>query len=228
MKKIAIFTMGTRGDVQPYLYLAKALQEAGVSVVLGTHPCWKGLAGEYGVPCAPVGPDIDIEYEAACIRGKTKNPMISMLKTMNFVFRIIQNSSGQIYDICSDKDIVIVSHSNMGAVEATMLGIPIVNVTLQTEMIPQEGKKVSAFNRLIGKIINGQMLKPYNKILKQYGHKKINNMDEISSKYLNLIPISRYVLPHNPYWAKKNKLVGYWYMEEKEYVLPKEIADFLQ
>ena len=34
-------------------------------------------------------PDIDIEKEAAAIRGAVSNPALSMLKTMNFVFRII-------------------------------------------------------------------------------------------------------------------------------------------
>ena len=43
MKKIAMFTMGTRGDVQPYIYLSKGLMKAGYDVTLGTHPCWRGL-----------------------------------------------------------------------------------------------------------------------------------------------------------------------------------------
>jgi UDP:flavonoid glycosyltransferase YjiC (YdhE family) len=29
MHEIAMFTMGTRGDVQPYIYLARALNKAG-------------------------------------------------------------------------------------------------------------------------------------------------------------------------------------------------------
>ena len=41
MKKIAMFTMGTRGDVQPYIYLAQELIQNGCSVVLGSHPCWE-------------------------------------------------------------------------------------------------------------------------------------------------------------------------------------------
>ena len=49
MKKIAMFTMGTRGDVQPYIYLSKALMNAGHDVVLGTHPCWRELVEGYGI-----------------------------------------------------------------------------------------------------------------------------------------------------------------------------------
>lgn len=39
MKKIAMFTMGTRGDVQPYIYLARALNKAGYEATIGSHPC---------------------------------------------------------------------------------------------------------------------------------------------------------------------------------------------
>ena len=64
MKKIAMFTMGTRGDVQPYIILSRALMNSGFDVILGSHPCWRSLIESYGVHFEPVGPDIDIEAEA--------------------------------------------------------------------------------------------------------------------------------------------------------------------
>ena len=69
MKKIAMFTMGTRGDVQPYIFLSKALIRHGYDVTLGSHPCWRNLVEGAGVHFEPIGPDIDIEKEAAAIRG---------------------------------------------------------------------------------------------------------------------------------------------------------------
>ena len=118
MKKIAMFTMGTRGDVQPYIFLCKELMRRDYEVTLGSHPCWKGLIEEAGIQFEPIGPDIDIEKEAAIIRGKVSNPALSMLKTMNFVFKIIQNSTKEIYEVCKGKDLIVVSHSQMGATEA--------------------------------------------------------------------------------------------------------------
>ena len=118
MGKIAIFTMGTRGDVQPYIFLSKELIKNGHEVSLGSHPCWRALVEESGVHFEPIGPDIDIEKEAAIIRGKVSNPVLSLLKTASFVFRIIQESTDEIYKVCQGKDLIIVSHSMMGAVEA--------------------------------------------------------------------------------------------------------------
>lgn len=227
MKKVAMFTMGTRGDVQPYIFLSKELIKNGYAVTLGSHPCWKNLIEDAGICFAPIGPDIDIEKEAAKIRGKVSNPALSMLKTMNFVFRIIQESTHEIFEVCKGKDLIIVSHSQMGATEAEVLGIPTVNVTLQKEMIGEKLKPQTFKDRLIGGMIAKQVAKPYNKIRKVYNLKAVKSADEIMSKKLNLIPISKYVLERNPYWEEKNILTGYWYDEELEYVPDENLVKFL-
>lgn len=228
MKKIVMFTMGTRGDVQPYIYLARALNKAGYEATIGSHPCWKDLIEKSGVPFVAIGPDIDIEREAAVIRGKNSNPIISMLKTMNFVFKIIQNSTNEMYEACKGKDLVIVSHSHMGAAEAEALGIPTVNVTLQVEMIAEKRKEQKWMNKLVGNLLGAQMAKPYNKIRKIYGLPKVKSVGEIMSEKLNMIPISKYVKEQNPYWESQHILTGYWYEDEEEYIPEKRITDFLK
>ena len=227
MKKTAIFTMGTRGDVQPYIFLSKELMKNGYEVTLGSHPCWRELIEEAGIHFMPIGPDIDIEKEAAAIRGKFSNPVLSMIKTMNFVFRIIQQSTTEIYEVCKRKDLIIVSHSQMGAVEAGVLGIPTINVTLQTEMIKEKLKPQTFKDKVIGGIIAKQVAKPYNKIRKVYGQGPVKSVDEIMSDQLNLIPISRYVVKRNPYWEEKNVLTGYWYDEEADFVPDEKMRDFI-
>jgi UDP:flavonoid glycosyltransferase YjiC (YdhE family) len=228
MKKIAMFTMGTRGDVQPYIYLSKGLMRKGYDVVLGTHPCWRGLVEEAGIHFEPVGPDIDIEKVTTIIRGQSKNAMMSLLKTMNFIMKIIEGSSEEVYEICKGKDLVIVTHSQMGAVEAGVLGIPKVNVTLQTEMIGEKLRKQKFGEKLIGGFIAKQAAKPTNKIRKLYGLKPVKSADEEMSDKLNLIPISKYVLDRNPYWEEKNVICGYWCDEEEEYIPDERLKSFVE
>lgn len=228
MKKIAMFTMGTRGDVQPYIFLSKELIKNGYDITLGSHPCWRSLVEASDIPFAPIGPDIDIEQEAAIIRGKTSNPMLAMLKTMNFVFKIIQNSSHEIYAVCKGKDLIIVTHSQMGATEAEALGIPTVNVTLQTEMIAKKLKPLTLKDKIIGGLIGKQMAKPYNKIRKIYHLKPVKSSDEIISHKLNLIPLSKYVVERNPYWEEHNILTGYWYDDETDYEPDQRLKTFLE
>ncbi len=225
--KIGIFTMGTRGDVQPYIYLARALIQNGHTVVIGTHPCWRELVEKSAVAFAPIGPDVNIEHEAAVIRGKTSNAALSLLKTMNFVFRIIQNSSKEIYDACIGKDLIIVSHAQMGSTEAEALGIPTIHVTLQTEMLPEKLKKQTLAGKMIGYLVGGQVAKPYNKIRKIYGLPKLKPTDDMISSKLNLIPVSQYVKQRSPYWEDRHILTGYWYEEDKDYTPPSELVEFL-
>lgn len=227
MKQIAIFTMGTRGDVQPYIYLAQELIKNNSNVVIGTHPCWKSLIESAGVMFLPIGPDVDIEKEASTIRGKIKNPVLSMLKTMNFVFKIIQDSSDDIYKACNGKDLIIVSHSQMGATEAEVLGINTVNVTLQTEMIPQELKEKTFSDRVFGPMIAKQMAKPYNKIRKKYHLPPVKDIGKVMSDKLDLIPISRFVKERNPYWGPQHVLTGFWYQEETGYEPDERLKMFL-
>ena len=227
MRKIAMFTMGTRGDVQPYLFLSKELLRNGYDVTLGSHPCWRSLVEEAGIRFAPIGPDIDMEEEAAKIRGKTSNAALSLLKCMNFIMKIIQGSTREVYEICKEQDLIIVSHSMMGAVEAGVLKIPTVNVTLQTEMIGETRKPKSVKDKLIGGMIAKQVAKPYNKIRKEYGLKPVRSAEEIMSDKLNLIPISKYVIERNPYWEEKHVLTGYWFDEEEDYVPDPKLEAFL-
>lgn len=228
MQKIAMFTMGTRGDVQPYIYLARALNKAGYDVTLGSHPFWRELIEKETVKFIPIGPDVDIEQEAASIRGKYTNPAISMLKTMNFIFKIIQRSTNDVYEACKGKDLIIVTHSQMGATEAEVLGIQWINVTLQTEMIAEKLKQQQWKHKIIGHIVGKLMAKPFNKIRKIYGLPKIKSLDEIISKNLNLIPISKHVKEQNPYWEKHHVLTGYWYEDENTYQPDDKLAKFLE
>ena len=227
MKKIATFTMGTRGDIQPYIFLSKELIRNGYDVTLGSHPCWRNLIEDSKIHFEPIGPDIDIEKEAAIIRGKNSNPALSMFRMMKFVFKIIQNSTNEIFELCKGKDLIVVSHSQMGATEAEVLGIPTVNVTLQKEMIAEKLKPQTFWNKLIGRIIGKQTAKPYNKIRKVYGLKPIQSSDEIISRELNLIPISKHVLERNPYWEEQHVLTGYWYEDEDDYKPDEKLAAFL-
>lgn len=225
--RIAIFTMGTRGDVQPYIYLARALNERGHKTTIGSHPCWRHLVENANISFIPIGPDIDIELETAIIRGNSSSAALSMLKTMKFVFRIIESSSSEIYEACKGMDLIVVSHSQMGATEAEALGIPIVNVSLQTEMVPQKLKKVTFGEWFFNLFIGPQIVKPYNKIRKIYGLPKLKTSGELLTGIVNLIPSSKFVKEPSPYWEDKNVLTGYWYEEDMDYTPPKELAKFL-
>ena len=58
MKRIALVTIGTQGDVQPYLALAIALKARGYSVVLGASEEFQDMVEGHGVEFHTLGPSI--------------------------------------------------------------------------------------------------------------------------------------------------------------------------
>jgi UDP:flavonoid glycosyltransferase YjiC (YdhE family) len=199
--------MGTRGDIQPYIALSKKLIDSGFEVTIATHHCWKELIESYNVKFVNVGPDIDIEYETAFIRGKSKNWIVGMIRTMGFVFKIIEESTFEIKELCSNADLVIASHSNIGAIEAEACGVPFISVTLQPDAIPKKKKRKSILDKLLGAIINPFMVGPYNRLRKVHGLKRITSFDQLLSPLLNIVPISPYVYPPMNFGKNKIKLL---------------------
>ncbi len=55
MKTVLLLASGTRGDVQPYLALARALVARGVPAVLATHAPFRALVEQAGLPFVDLG-----------------------------------------------------------------------------------------------------------------------------------------------------------------------------
>lgn len=230
--KILIPTLGTRGDIQPYITLANALNKSGFITTIASHPYWESLVKEYNINFVPIGKDVNIEKEAAIIRAKSKNWILGMIRTMKFVFNIIEESSPEILRLCKNTDIVISSHSHIGVAEAQVCNKKYASVTLQPNIIPNILEEKSFFHNLkdkiLNKILSPLMVKDYNRIRKKLGLKKVNNFYEMISPDLNLIPLSSFIYPKNKFWEEKNKLVGYWFLEEStNQLIDKKINDFI-
>ena len=106
--KISIPTIGSRGDVQPFIALAQGLVRAGHTVTVASHPIMKPLVVSYGVTFAPIGPDIDLSLEVAAIRNKAPNAVMGLIKAMRFGFEMLERSHDDILVQCQDADLVVV------------------------------------------------------------------------------------------------------------------------
>jgi UDP:flavonoid glycosyltransferase YjiC (YdhE family) len=230
--KIIIPTIGTRGDVQPYIALALGLQNAGHSVTLATHPCMRGLVESYQVEFAPIGPDIDIAYETAVIRGKSPNWMVGFMRVMKFSFSMLEKSHADLLKLCQGVDLVIVSHTAAGSMEADQLGLPTISVTLTPEAIPAKNPNASLISKGVMKVAGAGMglvmSRPLNQIRKRIGLPPMGPTG-ITSPTLNLIPISAHVTPPNPLWEPRHQMTGYWFAPSPEtWSPPSDLEKFLQ
>jgi sterol 3beta-glucosyltransferase len=205
-------TIGTRGEVQPYIALALGLMRAGHAVTLVSHPTVRGLVESYGVSLAPMGPDIDIGRETATIRGKSPGCMVGFMHVMKFSFTMLEQLHADLLDLCRGVDLVIVLHSVAGSMEADKLRLPTISVTLMPQAIPVNGPKNSFLKRAAMKLARVGMglmiMRPLDQIRKRVGLLPMG-ATEITSSTLNLIPLSLLVSPPNPLWEPRYRMTGY-------------------
>ncbi len=230
--RIIIPTIGTRGDVQPYIALAIGLKRAGHSVILATHPCMRNLVESYNIEFSPMGPDIDIGYETAIIRGKSPNWMVGFMRVMKFSFSMLDKSHDDLLELCKGADLVVISHTAAGSMEADQLNLPTVSVTLTPQAIPANDPKASWISHMIMKMMGAgmglMMTRPLNQIRKRIGLPPMGP-NGITSPKLNLIPISTCIIPPNPLWETRHKMTGYWFAQSPEtWIPPADLVKFLQ
>lgn len=228
--KIILPTIGTRGDVQPYIALALGLLKAGHTVTLATHSCMRGLVESYGVPFAPMGPDIDIGHEAAVIRANTPHWMVGFMRVTKFSFAMLEQSHASLLETCRGADWVIVSHSAAGRMEADKLGLPTVSVTLMPEAIPVKDPKDPFLKKMLMDLAGAGLLmtRPIDQIRKRAGLPPMGQTG-ITSETLNLIPLSKQISPPNPLWEPRHRLTGYWFaLAPETWTLPDDLAAFLE
>ena len=215
---VLIPTIGSRGDVQPFIALAQGLVKAGHAVTLASHPIMRELVESYAVTFASIGPDIDLARQVADIRQRSGNPIIGLMRGMQFSFDMLERSHSDILDLCRSADLVVVpAPSAAGKNEADLLNLPYLSVTLMPWAIPWDDPQRPLLKRWGYAALDGLIslitTRPLNRIRKRLGLPPVGR-EGFTSLRLNLIPISPQVYPPNPLWEPHHQQVGYWYTEE--------------
>jgi vancomycin aglycone glucosyltransferase len=94
--KVAISSIGSRGDVQPLLALALQLQSLGHSAVLCVAPNFKGWVESFGIACVPLGLDVEqiTRERAANKRKPTRAQMREWVpKSVRESFEVLGNAA---------------------------------------------------------------------------------------------------------------------------------------
>jgi len=69
-KTVVIVTLGTRGDIQPYIPLCRALEKDGVNCYIASHLAYSGFAKENNIKYIPLpGTDEDIKQTMKDVAG---------------------------------------------------------------------------------------------------------------------------------------------------------------
>jgi len=239
--RITCLTIGSRGDVQPYIALCKGLIADGHKVRIATHHEFGPWVKQYGIDFVPVDGD-PAELMRLCVENGMFTP--SFIFEVNFKFRgwldKLLNSS---YEACKGSDLLIDSPSTMAGIHiAEALGIPYFRAFTmpwtRTRAYPHAfavpGHKRGGgynymtymmFDNLFWQITAGQINRWRRKTLGL----KPTSLEKLQvNKVPFLYNFSPSVVVPPLDFSDWIRVTGYWFLDEgKQYVPPADLVAFI-
>lgn len=248
--RIAIFTAGSRGDVQPCLVLGKALQQAGFDILFAAPQNFAALVEKSGLSFHPLRGDV--QQIMASESGKQfmerggSNPVRSMQTMRRLLAPVALGMIEDLLEACRGAKALICLgvFAPIGKTIAEIRRIPLINVEptplLPTGAFPAPGwpiqKNLGGFlNRLSGGWMLQAIWQWYRAYLNQFRQSQGLNpyfsasFQRILASHPLLGAYSPSVIPPPPDWPKTAHITGYWSQETDPGWQPSpELASFLE
>jgi sterol 3beta-glucosyltransferase len=240
--RITCLTIGSRGDVQPYIALCKGLIAEGHKPKIATHIEFKDWIESHGIAFAPVDGD-----PAELMRICVENGMFtySFLKEASATFRgWIDELLHSGWEACQDSDILIESPSAMGGIHiAEALGIPYFRAFsmpwTRTRAYPHafavpEHKMGGAYNYITYVMFDNVFWKAIAGQVNRWRKKELGlQATSLEKMQPNKVPFlynfsPSVVIPPLDYsdWIR---VTGYWFLDEgTKWTPPKDLTDFIK
>lgn len=228
--KITLFTLGTRGDVQPFAILGEALAQRGHTVTLCTAKNFRNLVESYHINFHPV--NIDSENIINSKEGQQimKVNLFHLKRNLNeLIYPIIKTSLNEFYKLAQESDLIIYRTKTLADVFLDQLDchairaavVPAMEETTAFLNPIMSGLKLPAFlNRWSYKFNNLRFRffkKPIDQFRMQHGlSEDISDIPDIPGIY----GISKHFLDRPDDWAKNQHLTGFWFSQRKNNLDP--------
>lgn len=239
-KRVAIATIGTLGDVQPYLALAIALKERGYSVVLGANDDFEDIICGYGVEFFSLGSSIQSflqqsQFENAMSQNMLVNGPALLVEGQ----KIVDKAARLSWEMAQGADVIISNmNTSFGIDIAEALDIPAImsalqplNTTSEFPLCAYSGPDLGpAFNRLSYATTSVQQAYydlPRNRLRRELmglePRKKGGVFkDNDGNNLMTLYAYSPLVSPRPRDWPKSAIVTGYWQLRDQTEWEPSE------
>lgn len=245
-KRIAIATIGTLGDVLPYISLAKALKTHGHDVVLGAPIDFENLIKRHNIEFYELGQSIrSFVTQKSFDDTFSKNHIINMPNLLTQGLRIIDIAAKKTWKMVQNADAIIINiNTSFGIDMAEALNIPVIVTALQpihaTKEFPlylySKPDFGTLFNRLSYAAASVQQAyfdMPRFKIRTKLGLNPIHNggfaKDALGNDLVTLYAYSKFISPKPKDWSHKSFVTGFWRVSDNENWQPsKKFNAFLE
>jgi sterol 3beta-glucosyltransferase len=246
--KITILTVGSRGDVQPFVALGLGLQQTGHLVTLCTGHNFQSFVEGHGLPYAPLTADFITLLETpegrAAIEGKGRLPLLKQVRPM--MRQMLDEAWTAVQQAAPDR---LIYHPKVlaGYHLAEKLGIPgIHSLPLPLHTPTREFPILLLGDKNLGGWLNKQSYKMMRGVTLPFG----GMVNEWRKTALDLPPRSRianemmgpngrptptlyayspHVVPTPDDWPDSTLASGYWFLDApSDWQPPADLAAFLQ
>ncbi|MBP0020013.1 MAG: glycosyltransferase family 1 protein [Cyanobacteria bacterium SBLK] len=106
--KIALLTLGSRGDVQPYAILGRALAQRGHDVTLSTTKPFANLVQSYGIHFHPIQADYQALIQSEEGKQLLKaNPFVIQRNLEKWIYPLAEHSLDEFYQLALTSDRIL-------------------------------------------------------------------------------------------------------------------------
>ena len=247
--KVTVLTVGSRGDIVPYVALAEGLKSAGLSVTVATHASFSSLIRETGVAFAPIAGDpVSMLRSEAGMRWLTagRNPALFAKGLAELMTPIMRNVAEDGLRACCDADALVTSF--LGFIAGRHIGealrIPLVlapyHPVAPTKAFPSPlmciasgGRTTNYLSHWLAGFLLWQRIRPLvNQVRRDvFGLPALARTgalrDVRRAKWPIIHGYSEAVVPRPDDWDRNITVTGYWHARSAAFSPSKELATFL-
>lgn len=233
--KIALLTLGTRGDVQPYAVLGQALKQRGHQVTLSTAKNFEALVRSYDIEFLPVEADFQAFLETEEGKKMMKNPLRAQKNLEKWVYPMIFSALTTFFKLAKESDKVLYHIKTLGDYFADQFPEKMIRANVVPAYQPTRefvnpilsGLRLPAtlnkFSYLLSEIGIRMMAKPIKRFREHEGLSKKIKKIQLPSLY----GISPYYLDKPADYPKDAFFTGFWTSPSLDGLDP-DVTDFLR
>lgn len=240
--RIALCTIGSTGDIQPFLALAQALIARKHQVIACTNAFYRQRFEALGAEFRAIGPDATWERVRAPLQRiiATQNPMTQFTILAQEMFENPAAAYDDLLPALRGTHLAIVHFLDaVATVAAQQLDIPWVQVRFESGGIPTAhqlalhmGSLGKPLNRLSWKLGDWYWGRQEQRLYRRWRETDRNaprpTLMRGCSPFLNLLAASCAITPVYPDFPRNLVQTGAWFLEEPEFAAPPELDAFFQ
>lgn len=240
---IVLLTVGSRGDVQPYIALGKELRKEGHNVTIATHSEFKKWINKHGLQHRDLAGDPAELMQLMVTHGSLS---VAFLKEAHSKFKSwISSLLETSWMACQGADLIIESPSAMSGIHvAEALGIPYLRAFTMPwtrskayphAFIVPEQKRGGSYNLLTHVMFENIFWKGISGQVNAWRENTLGlprtNLAKLQQYRIPfLYNVSPSILPPSVDFPDWVKVTGYWFLDEgnKDYKPPEDLVQFLE